>query len=184
MTTETRLLTAEDLWNISDNGMRHELVDGELRTMAPAGGEHGGIVMHFGGRLATFVEDHDLGVMMSSETGFVIAGEPETVRCPDFAFVAKSRIPQEGIPKGFWKIVPDLACEVVSPSDTLFDVEEKVQQYLQSGVRLVWLINPKQRTVTVYRPGPIVRVLTIRDSIEGEEVIPGFSYRVQKVFAR
>ena len=144
----------------------------------------GGIVMHFGGRLATFVEDNDLGVMMSSETGFVISGALETVRCPDFAFVAKSRIPADGVPKGFWKIVPDLACEVVSPSNTLFDVEEKVQQYLQAGVQLVWLINPKQRTVTVYRPGPIVRVLTVREVIEGEEVIPGFSYGVQKVFAR
>ncbi len=184
MTTQTRLLTAEDLWNMPDNGGRNELVDGELRTMSPAGGEHGGIIMHFGGRVATFVEDHDLGVMMSSQTGFVIKGDAETVRCPDFAFVATSRIPPTGVPKGFWQIVPDLACEVVSPSDTLFEVEEKIQQYLQSGVRLVWLINPKQRTVTLYRPGPIIHVLTSNDSISGEEVIPSFSYPVKKIFAR
>ena len=101
MSTTTQILTADDLWRLPNDHMRHELVRGELRTMAPAGGEHGFIGMQLSAQLANYVRQHKLGAVFASETGFVLTHNPDTVRAPDAAFVSTARIPATGIPESF-----------------------------------------------------------------------------------
>jgi len=126
MTTARTLTTADELFNMPDDGFRYELVKGEVRRMPPAGSEHGVIIIKFVRPFSQFVEDNDLGLVFGAESGFRIASNPDTVRAPDVAFVSRDRIPEEGVPTGFWAGAPDLAVEVISPSDTYTEVEEKV----------------------------------------------------------
>src|SRR5262245_9042674 len=105
-----------------NDGKRRELVRGQLKTMPPAGQEHGFVYMNLGGPLHQFVKTHRLGIVFGAETGFKIASNPDTVRAPDVAFVRRGRIPPGRIPKAFGSIAPDLAVEVVSPGDTVQEV--------------------------------------------------------------
>lgn len=183
MTISDRTMTADDLWRLPSDGQRHELVRGELRTMAPAGGGHGAVAMRLGSRLCVHVERERLGVVLAAETGFFIQRNPDTVRAPDVAFIAQDRIPAGGVPVKFIPFAPDLAVEVVSPGDTLVEVEEKVQDWLDAGTKLVWVVNSKRRTVTIHRASADLRVLRENDSLNGEDVVPGFSMRVGELFA-
>src|SRR3954453_394054 len=108
MSTTTELLTADDLWNLRKDRNRHELVKGEVRTMPPAGGEHGVTTNKLNIPLGYFVETHGLGIVFAAETGFIIERDPDTVRAPDIAFVRKERVPPSGIPKGYVPFAPDL----------------------------------------------------------------------------
>jgi Uma2 family endonuclease len=182
MSTTTQVFTADDLWRLRNDDMRHELVQGELRTMAPAGGEHGAIGIRTAGPLWAFVEQRKLGVVVGSETGFVLARNPDTVRAPDVAFISAARVPSAGIPQKFWPGAPDLAVEVISPGDTLQEVEEKVDEWLAAGTTLVWVINPKRKRVTVYRPPRSVTILEIGEELDGQDVVPGFKCRVADLF--
>jgi Uma2 family endonuclease len=174
--------TADELLTLPDDGSRYELIRGELRRMPPAGIEHGAIAINIGVAVGQFVKTHGLGVVFGAETGFKLASDPDTVRAPDLAFVRRERIPQEGIPQGFWSGAPDLAVEVVSPSDTYTAVEEKVREWLDAGTRLVLVVNPRTRTVTVYASQTQVTRLIESDLLSGGEVLPGFSCRVAELF--
>ena len=182
MTVGTRLVTAEDLWAMPNNA-RRELVRGEVRVMAPGGFEHGAIGMNLGRVLGNHVARQRLGVVLSADTGFVLSRNPDSVRAPDVAFVAAARIPTSGLPVTFWEGAPDLAVEVVSPGDTLEEVEEKVDDYLDAGTRMVLVVNPKRRTVTVHRPGAQPVILRQTETIDGGDVVPGFSLPMADVFA-
>jgi Uma2 family endonuclease len=120
--------------------------------MSPAGFKHGTIVARLTGALVQHVEAHDLGEVTGAETGFKLASNPDTVRVSDVGFVRRERIPAGELTEKFWPGAPDLAVEVVSPNDTLYEVDDKVEDYLAAGVRLVWIVNPKKRTVTVHQP--------------------------------
>lgn len=182
MNKTTTLLTADDLWNLPKDGKRHELVKGELRTMAPAGFEHGAVGSNLHGALFIHVKGNNLGLLLGAETGFVIERDPDTVRAPDIAFVRKQRIDQGGIPKQFYPGAPDLAVEVVSPGDTLNEVDEKVEEWLTHGTTMVWVVNPKQKTVSVYHVQRHPVILTADDDLEGWDVIPGFRIKVRDIF--
>jgi Uma2 family endonuclease len=182
MSTTTQLMTADDLWRLPDDGMRHELVQGELQTMAPGGSEHGAINMDLAGLLWHFVRKHKLGRVFSSDTGFVLASNPDTVRAPDVAFVSAARLAAVGLPQKFWPGAPDLAIETISPSDTLQAVEEKVDEWLAAGTTLVWVLNPKRKRVTVYRAPRSVTILEAGDELDGQDVVPGFKCGVADVF--
>jgi Uma2 family endonuclease len=175
-------MTADDLWRLPDDGLRHELVRGELTVMTPAGGSHGRIAMKLGRLLGTHVEARQLGEVVAAETGFLIARDPDTVRAPDAAFISKDRVPAGGLPEGYVPLAPDIAVEVLSPSDTHLNVEEKIDQWLQAGAALVWVVNPRGRTVTVHRTGHDPRILREKDVLTGEDVCPGFSVRVADLF--
>ena len=181
MSTTTGLMTAAELLEMPSGNMRQELVKGELRTMAPAGYEHG----TFGGRLATAMGRHalanDLGDVLTSEAGFCLSRNPDTVRAPDVAFVCKARIPNPR-PKGFFQGSPDIAVEIISPGDTLEEVEDKVAEYLEAGTVAVWVLNPRRRTVSVHSPDGRVRRLQATDLLEGGDVFPGFSIAVSALF--
>jgi Uma2 family endonuclease len=175
------LVSADDLFALPEDGLKHELVRGELRTMTPAGSEHGAIGARLLGRLALPVLDQRLGQLFNADTGFLIARNPDTVRAPDVAFVARERL-AEPLPEGFFPGPPDLAVEVVSPSDRLAEVEGKVQDWLQAGCREVWVVSPRSRRITVYRSASDIRVLSANDTLASAELLPGFACRVAEVF--
>ena len=183
MSTTTQVMTAEELLKLPRGQFRYELVKGELIKMPPAGFDHGVVIMNLGAPLTQHVKTNQLGVVCGAETGFVIERDPDTVRAPDIAFVRRERLPQTGRPKAFWPGAPDLAVEVVSPGDTFEEVEEKVAEWLSAGARLVWVVNPKRRTVTVYRSLTEAAILTENDELDGQEIVPGFRCRVAELFA-
>ncbi len=180
MSTTARFITADELLNLPGD-QRRELVKGELHNMAPAGFDHGRIIMKLARLLSNYVVDHNLGVVLGAETGFKLAKNPDTVRAADVSFVAASRIPKDAQVFGFWDGAPDLAVEVVSPTDTVEEVDAKVDDYLTAGARLIWIINPKRRTVTVYRPNTNPEILRDIQSLDGADIVPGFRCAVLDV---
>ena len=182
MTTATKLMTADELLAMPDDGFhRYELVKGELISMAPAGGEHGAIGSRTCRRIGNFVEANDLGEVFNADTGFISSTDPDTVRCPDVSFVRKERILADGIPKGFMHGAPDLAVEVISPSDSYSEVAEKAAQLLEAGTQLVVLIDPRTRTVSLHYDGEIDR-LSEGDTLTLGDVLPGFECAVGELF--
>ena len=151
--------------------------------MAPTGGEHGVLTIRLGRLLDEYVEAHELGLVCGAETGFVLRRTPDTVRAPDVSFVAKERVPTTGVPKTYWPFAPDLAVEVVSPSDRFDEVQIKVSEYLTAGTRLVWIVNPATRTIFVHRSAHDVKALGGDDELNGEDIVPGFRCPVRRVFA-
>ncbi|MBI1925496.1 Uma2 family endonuclease [Candidatus Poribacteria bacterium] len=175
-------MTAADFWKLPDDGYRYELVKGELRQMPPTGFEHGVRTVKITSRLDRHVETNKLGYVCGAETGFTIAQNPDTVRAPDVAFVRQALIDQRGIAKGYWEGAPDLAVEVISPGDTYTEVAEKVDEWLAAGCSMVWVLNPRRRTVEVYRSPDDFKVLTANDILDGEDVVPGFRCKVAELF--
>ncbi|HLF04933.1 MAG TPA: Uma2 family endonuclease [Dehalococcoidia bacterium] len=182
--TVTRTFTAEDLLRLPDDGWRYELVRGELRKMAPAGSEHGELAMEVGSQLAQYVKAHRLGRVFAAETGFYIASNPDTVRAPDVAFVSQPRAEAIGRVTGYWPGAPDLAVEVISPSDTYAEVDEKVVDWLNGGARMVVVVNPRTERVMVYRSPTDVTILSSGDTLDGQDVVPGWSLALADLFAR
>ncbi|HVF26659.1 MAG TPA: Uma2 family endonuclease [Pyrinomonadaceae bacterium] len=182
MTVTTQLLTAEDLLKLHQDGLRYELLEGELRRMPPAGHEHGDVTMNIAAPLHRHVKSNGLGKVYAAETGFLLQTNPDTIRAPDVAFVRRERAEQVSKNTGYWPGAPDLAVEVVRPGDTVSRVEEKVQEWLKFDVRLVWIVSPKLRTVTAYRSLTDVVVLKEKDTLDGGDVVPGWRMPVDDLF--
>lgn len=178
----TKLMTAEDLFALSNDDRRYELVRGVLVEMAPAGGWQGEYSFRVSLNLGIFVEPRGLGQVYVSETGFILARDPDIVRAPDVAFVSAGRLPPVRDREGYLPLAPDLAVEVVSQWDRARDAMDKVLEYLEAGVRLVWVVEPRRRTVTVWTPDRTARVLTETDELDGGKVLPGFRLAVAEVF--
>jgi Uma2 family endonuclease len=183
MATQTKITTADELYQMPDDGMRYELVRGDLRQMTPAGYQHGKIAVRISWRLAQYVEANRLGDVLTAETGFRIGTDPDTVRAPDVAFVARARIEQVGPVEGFWPGAPDLVVEVVSPGDRYTDVEEKTTDWLAAGARMVLVVNPRKRLVTVHRSLSDIAILTADATLSGGDVVPGWEVKVGELFA-
>lgn len=181
-TTITQLLTADELFAMPDDGFRSELIKGELIRMSPAGDLHGEVTVRITGPLFTHVSAHNLGKVYAAETGFLITQNPDTVRAPDVAFVSRQRIEAAGQVRSFRTGAPDLAVEVLSPGDSVSYVEGKVTEWLDAGSRMVWVVSPKLRTVTVYRSVTDIIILTEKDTLEGADVVPGFQIAVADLF--
>jgi Uma2 family endonuclease len=175
---EPRLMSADDLLRLPADGMRHELVDGELRTMAPAGGPHGRDALRIGARLLAHVEAHGLGEVLAAETGFLLRRDPDLVRAGDVAFVRADRLPAPGLPAGYVPLSPDLVVEVVSPNDSAADVQDKVDTWLRFGTQAVWVLYPGPRLM-IHHPDGTARALGADDEIDGGAVLPGFRLRLR-----
>ena len=175
-------MTAQQLLQLPDDGQRYELIRGELNAISPAGARHGRIVNTITFLLTQHVRQHQLGVVYAAETGFKLEENPDTVRAADAAFVDRQRLPSEGEPEGYWAIAPDLVVEVVSPSDSAPMVQSKAVDWLSAGCRLVWIVYPDDQTITEYRSFEDVRILTSGGTLEGGDVLPGFSCPVSEIF--
>lgn len=182
MSTTSKRMTADELLLLPDDGRRYELVNGELIQMPPTGAEHSSILIQLGGILNAYVRENDLGVVGGGDVGVVVRENPDTVIAPDLAFISKGRIPAGAVPKGYWRLTPDLVVEIISPSEILRESGEKAERWLAEGARMVWLVNPRRRDVTVYRPSARPQVLTEADELDGHDVVPGFRCGVAKIF--
>lgn len=174
--------TIADLERLPDDDYKYDLVRGWLVREPPAGGDHGEIAMEIAGALWKHVKETAQGRVFPPETGFVLAADPPTVRGPDVAFVAAGRLPPGRAPTGFIRLAPDLAVEVVSPSNRWTDVAAKVRDYLEAGTRLVWVVDPPRSTITIHRPDGSSGVVGEDDFLVGEDVVPGFQVSVRSLF--
>jgi Uma2 family endonuclease len=179
-TTATKSITADELLMMGDIG-RCELMYGEIVMMSPAGAEHGMVATPFNRYLASFVEDHDLGVVFAAETGFVLERDPDVVRAPDASFVRKDRIKGK-LTRKYFDGAPDLAVEVNSPDDSRKEVTDKVNMWLVRGASVVWVADPVTMTLTIHRVGQKPQKLSASDEIKGEPLLPGFILPLAKVF--
>jgi Uma2 family endonuclease len=170
--------TEADLLRAPRDGRKYELVAGEIR-MSPAGARHGAISLLLAARLLAFVRERNLGHVFDSSTGFRLPSG--NVRCPDASFVAAGRFENEHPTEGFSPVPPDLAVEVLSPEDRSQAILDKVGEYLDAGVRLIWVIDPRGRTATRYRALTDVRMLAADEELDGEDVLPGFRCRLAEV---
>ncbi len=182
MAVQERLYTPEDLWELihkAEGDRRLELLEGEIVEMSPVGDTHSEVAGTLFRLVANHVVAADLG-KATIEAGFIIA--PDTVCGPDVGFIAKERLPPRT--GRFYNIAPDLAVEVISPSETPRQVHRKVNLYLKAGVRLVWVVYPDDRLIVIYRPdAPTTTLLNDEDILDGGEVLPGFAVTVGEVFA-
>lgn len=178
----TTWLTPDDLLRMPDDGYQYELIEGELQRMAPDNMEHGGIGDNLSAPLSWFVRKRRLGRVFSN-VGFTLADDPPTVLGPDVSFVRADRVPPPDAQSGFVAMAPDLAVEVLFPSNTAGEIARKIRIYLAAGVRLVWIVDPVSRTVAVHHPDRTGRILIEGEALDGEEVVPGFSLPVSEVFA-
>ena len=183
MSTATLLLTADDLWNLPHDGSLHELVRGELLTMSPPGFEHGVVGNNLNASMHHHATANKLGKVVAAETGFLIERDPDTVRAPDVAFVGNAKLQQFGIPKKYFPVAPDVAVEVISPSDIYVEVDEKVEQWLNAGAMAVWVLNPRRKSVTVHVQGQNPVILKGADILSGGVAFPGFSILVAEIFS-
>ncbi|MEK7484411.1 MAG: Uma2 family endonuclease [Planctomycetota bacterium] len=182
MKTTLPLITAQNLLEMPNDGFRYELVKGELKKMAPAGFQHGRIAAIVTISLGSYVHSHQLGVVCAAETGFLITFNPDTVRAPDVAFISQKRLQEIKETKGFWPGTPDLAVEVISPNDIYLEVEEKVWDWLEAGTQMVLVINPRKRIATQYRSKQEIRVFSENESLDGGDVVPGWTLLIKDLF--
>lgn len=180
---EKQTYTVEQLLEMEDH-KRFELVNGELQERNVSG-DSSRIAMELVLLLGQIVKANNLGVIFGPDCGFRCfssADDPERVRIPDVSFISAGRITPEQSAAGYIEVVPDLAVEVVSPNDKARELDEKLEEYLQAGVKLVWIIQPKTQTVEVHRPDGSDSRLRKTDTLSGESVIPGFECEVGELF--
>ena len=176
-----RLVTAEEFARIPNDDYHYELVEGRVVRVSPPGSRHAVLIARMTALLSQYTDANDLGAVMAVG-GFKIAANPDTVREPDIAFVRRDRIPETGVPDGYWPGPPDLAVEVRSPGDRPSEIRAKVADYLARGVRLVWVVDPKAQTVTAHSQESMVRRYGAADDLIGGDVLPGFRCRVRRIF--
>jgi Uma2 family endonuclease len=187
MSTTTRLITADELLTmptyVNGSDRRYELIRGELKVMSPTKPLHGVVCARLTVKLGAFVEEHDLGETFGAETGFVVERDPDTVLGTDVAFVSRERLETVETFEKFFPFAPDLAVEVLSPGNTVKEINEKIVFHFAAGSRAVWVFNPKQGTVAVYSSPSEFQTLSDHDTLDGGDVLPGFQLKLSRLFA-
>ncbi|GEA26389.1 hypothetical protein MiAbW_00942 [Microcystis aeruginosa NIES-4325] len=183
-TPETKVWTDAEFMALPDDGNRYELVKGELINMDNSGALHGYIAIILSAALFALVTSRKLGVLLDSSTAFTMKNGNK--RSPDIAFFAKERLQGlEELPTGFLEGGPDLVVEILSPGNTVAEIEDKIAEYFANGTRLLWVISPGQHYVLVYRSGyEPQELLTSGDFLEGEDVVTGFTFPVADLFQK
>ena len=179
----TKLMSAEDLEQLPEDDYRYELVRGELVRMSPVKYDHGKVAHLLSYYLNDFVLPRGLGEV-GGEVGVFTERAPDTVRAPDVHFVRADRVPVGEAAEHFLPLGPDLAVEVRSPSETVASLMRKTDEYLAAGTRLVWIFNPRAKTVRVRTPDGKTKILRGDDELDDEDVLPGFRLPLWKIFGR
>ncbi|MDX1965525.1 MAG: Uma2 family endonuclease [Planctomycetaceae bacterium] len=185
MALTSKLMTADELFVLPDHGMRHELVRGELRTMAPAGHNHGDIGSELLLRLRSHAKANGLGKVVGPDTGYLLSRDPDNVRAPDVSFVRLSRLPPLPV-NTFFPGAPDRAVEILSPSDTveeLEELEEKLADYFAAGTLTVWIVKPRTKSIDILGPAGLIQSLKSEDTLTAPDLLPGFMCKVAEIFA-
>ena len=183
MATKARI-TAEDFWRMPSTEMHRELVNGEIIEMNPPGWNHGRLVSFIAHSIEEHVRKHGGGEVAAGDVGVVLnlSYDPERVRGADVAFLSAERIAARKPTEKWYPAAPDLAVEILSPSESSANIQQKVRDYLEAGARLVWIIAPQAQTATVYRAGGTARLLREYDCLEGEDVLPGLIIPLEELF--
>lgn len=187
MATLEKLITADEFWLIAqlpeNENKRLELIDGVIYEMAASSPANTVIAARFVRYIGSYVDDNDLGFVTGADGGYEL--DVHNVPQPDAAFISKVRQPT--LPDKF-RIAPDLVVEVISPSERPHKVLDKINRYLRAGTRLVWAVYPEDRVVHVYRMGEgssaNVKVVIADEALDGEDVLPGFTLPLSKIFGR
>jgi Uma2 family endonuclease len=177
-----KLLTAEDVWNMEDDGCRHELIRGELLTMSPAGRPHGKLLTELARRIGNFLAEWPVGEAYTGDTGFILSRDPDVLLAPDLWVIRIERLPENPPEAGFEELTPDLVVEIISPSERPGQINRKVWEYLNAGVRLVWLIDPGERNVTIHAPNRQIEVVGLDGALDGGDVLPEFHLSLSELF--
>jgi Uma2 family endonuclease len=179
--TKARPMTVEELWELRHDPYRFALIEGELYRMPGAGGTHGLVTTNCAGYLVAFAKPRRLGGVFT-ETGFRLSPDQETTLFPDVAFVRAPRMPPPDRLDRFLQLVPDLAVEIVSPTDYPTLVDTKLAVYAAAGTPEVWVLRPKEQTVQIVRHGRTVATLGSEETLDGGDLLPGFSIKVADLF--
>ena len=180
--TSSSITTADQLFAIPDDGNRYELINGSLKMMSPAGAEHGKIAGRIYVRLASHVEQNELGTTYAAETGFRISDSPDTVRAPDAAFISQRRLASLESTRGYLPLAPDLVVEVISPSDSFSAVEQKAQQWIEAGCLLVLVADPENVLLRAYTGDGQVRDFHEGQTFAAKKACPGWKLDVNDAF--
>src|SRR5215212_980408 len=188
MSTTTRLITADELLVMphrdeQGNDCILELFRGEVRRMSPSGITHGVFCTELAIDIGGFVKANDLGIVCGAETGFIVERDPDSVLGADVAFISHERLAKIENPDKFGPFAPDLAVEVLSPGNRPSEIAGKIALYFGAGARAVWVFNPKERTAAVYASPTDVRILNEQETLDGGDVLPGFTLDLAKLFA-
>ena len=181
-TTKPQLLTAADLLRLHSEGVKGELIMGVLHKKVSSGLEHGQIAINWGILLGSFVKPRRLGRLFGSDTGVQLEHDPDTVREPDVAFISAERMPLDVHERRYAQVVPDLVVEIVSPNDRPVPVFDKAQMWLRHGVRLVWITDPEARIITALPQSGPTRMFAETDTLDGGDVLTGFTCPVRDIF--
>ena len=177
-TTETKLVTGDELFEMGDIGPA-ELIDGRVVPMSPTGGRHGRIELRLGRQLDDYVTNLGNAWVVLGEVGIYIRRQPDRVRAADVAVFNKQTLPE--VPEGYLPVAPDLAVEIVSPTDRWADLRQKVQDYFSIGVTRVWVVEPDNQAVLVFRSATEFTTLGLGDTLRGEGLLAGFEVPVATV---
>lgn len=181
-TTSTALMTAEELMDLPDDDLRHELINGELITMPLPKLPHGRIEARLGAPLTQFILDHDLGEVFAN-SGFQLTWNPDTVVGPDISFVSKERLEQTADVQGYWQGPPDLAIEIYSPGYRPGKVRDRISRLFSVGTKQVWIVHLKDSTVAVYRSESDITTFSGSDYLEAQDLLPGFRISLERIFS-
>lgn len=178
---QTKVYTVEDLEQFSgEDGAKYELYDGELMLMPPSQRNATELGVEIASLLRNFTRGKGMGYIAGADGGYILSRDPDTFVSPDASYISKQRA-GERKSTGYYPVGPDLAVEVISPSDRAGDIRRKIDLYLQHSTRLIWMVYPQTRTIEVHTSTGS-RNLTVADTLNGEEVLPGFSASIRDIF--
>jgi Uma2 family endonuclease len=181
MSIAGKLMTAEEFEALPDDGVRRELIEGQIQVMSPASLKYGWIGAKLLRHIGSFAEANSLGETFNSETGYRVASDPDTVLVPDGAFISKHRISRVWVDKGFGPEPPDLVFEVISPSQTRNEQLEKGRRWVKAGCEVVWVVDPEANQIVVLE-GDSVTVLSEGQELTAFRLLPGFSLKLEELF--
>ena len=182
MTTKQGLLTADDLLRLYSEGVKGELIRGVLHETVTAGGEHGDIAFALGGEVRAYVRPRRMGRVGGTDSGIMLERDPDTVREPDVYYISAEKLPLNVRVAGYYEVVPDMVAEIRSPNDRRAEFNEKIQMWLDFGVRLVLAVYPQTRTIEAHQSGRSTVTLAYDDTLDGGDVIPGFACPLKDIF--